>query len=428
MHDIKLIRDDPSAFDRALKRRGHEPVAPGLVASDAQLREVQTELQSALARRNEASKAIGKAMGSGDTAKAERLKAEVGALKARVPELEERERTLKAELTDSLARLPNLPADDVPEGLTEADNVVLKEIGTKRDFDFAPKEHDEIGQALGLDAATAAAMAGARFTVLTGGVARLHRAIGQWMLDVQTTEHGYTETNVPLLVRDEAMYGTGQLPKFSEDSFHTTDDRWLIPTAEVPLTNMVRDRIVPAEELPIRVAALSTCFRSEAGSAGRDTKGMIRQHQFEKVELVSIIDASEDEDASKAEHERKLRAAETILERLDLPYRRVFLSAGDMSATARRSVDLEVWLPGQGAWREISSVSDFGDYQARRMNTRTRSDGEKKTRFVTTLNGSGLAVGRTLVAVLETYQRADGGVDVPDVLRPYMGGLTELVA
>ncbi|MEM8826550.1 MAG: serine--tRNA ligase [Pseudomonadota bacterium] len=430
MHDIRTIRNDPDAFDRALKRRWHEPVTPGLIASDAQLRAVQTELQAAQSRRNDASKLIGKAMGAGDTAEAERLKAEVAGLKTHVPALEERERTLKAELSDAIARLPNLPADDVPDGLTEADNVVLKTVGEPRTFDFEPKEHDLIGTPLGLDFEDAAAIAGARFAVMRGPVARLHRAIGQWMLDVQTQEHGYAETNVPLLVREEALFGTGQLPKFGEDLFRTTDDRYLIPTAEVPLTNMVRERIVEAEALPLRLSALTPCFRSEAGAAGRDTKGMIRQHQFEKVEMVSIVDPGTDggHAAADAELERKLRAAETILERLDLAYRRVALCVGDMSATARRTIDLEVWLPGQGTWREISSCSDFGDYQARRMNARTRGKDEKKTRFVHTLNGSGLAVGRTLVAVLENYQRADGSVEVPDVLRGYMGGVAELRA
>ncbi len=423
MHDIKLIRDDPSAFDLALKRRGVEPVAPALVASDAQLRAVQTELQGALARRNEASKLIGRAMGQGDKDEAERLKAEVAGLKARMPELEERERALKAELTDALASLPNLAAEDVPEGLGEDDNVERSLWGQKPSFDFTPRDHDEIGAALGLDFEAAAAMSGARFAVLRGQVARLHRALGQWMLDVQTGEAGYVEIAPPLLVRDEAMFGTGQLPKFAEDSFHTGDGYWLIPTSEVPLANLVREQILPMEGLPLRYAALTQCFRSEAGSAGRDTKGMIRQHQFEKVELVSIVTA----DQSDAELERKTRAAETILERLGLHYRRMLLCAGDMGFGSRKTYDLEVWLPGQNAYREISSCSNMGDFQARRMNARTRAAGEKQTQFVHTLNGSGLAVGRTLVAVLENYQRGDGSVAVPDVLHAYMGGLTELV-
>lgn len=422
MHDIRLIRDDPGGFDRQLARRGVAPAATGVIATDAQLREIQTELQAAQARRNEASKMIGRAMGVGNQEEAERLKTEVAALKTRVPELEDRERELKAELYDILSALPNIPADDVPEGLGEGDNVVLKEVGAKPAFDFPPREHDEIGLPLGLDFEAAAAMSGARFAVLKGQMARLHRALGQWMLTLQIEEHGYIEIVPPLLVRDEAVYGSGQLPKFAEDLFRTTDGRWLIPTAEVPLANMVRDRIVPRESLPIRYAALTDCFRSEAGAAGKDTKGMIRQHQFEKVELVSIVAPG----AAAAELERKTGAAETVLERLGLAYRRVALSCGDMGFHARRTFDLEVWMPGQNAWREISSCSDTGDFQARRMNARTREEGGKKTEFVHTLNGSGLAVGRALVAVLENFQRADGSVAVPEVLHPYMGGVTEL--
>ncbi|MBV7256074.1 serine--tRNA ligase [Pacificimonas sp. WHA3] len=429
MHDIKILRDDPTAFDGQLARRGHAPAAPAIVAADAQLRAVQTELQAALARRNEASKAIGRAMGEGDKNEAERLKAEVAALKETMPALEERERTLKAQVHGALAALPNHPADDVPPGDDEGDNVLVKRWGDVPSFDFEPKEHDEIGAALGLDFAAAAEIAGARFAVMRGPVARLHRAIGQLMLDLQTNQNGYTEVNPPVLVRDEAMFGTGQLPKFAEDSFRTEDGRWLISTSEISLTNLVREQIVGADSLPMRFAALTLCFRSEAGAAGRDTKGMIRQHQFEKVELVSIIDPGADggHDASAAEFERKVRAAETVLETLGLPYRRMQLCVGDMSAAARRTVDLEVWLPGQDCYREISSVSEFGDFQARRMNARTRGADEKKTRFVHTLNGSGLAVGRTLVAVLENYQRADGSVAVPDALRPYMGGTAELL-
>ena len=422
MHDIRLIRDDPSAFERALKRRGVEPVAPGLVATDAQLREVQTELQAALARRNEASRLIGRAMGAGDSAEAERLKAEVAALKTRIPELEERERVLKAEVQGALDALPNLAAEDVPEGLTDAENEEVKRWGEPRSFDFEPRQHDEIGAPLGLDFAAAAKMSGSRFALLSSQAARLHRALGQWMLDVQTAEHGYTEVAPPLLVREEALYGTGQLPKFAKDNFETTDGRWLIPTAEVPLANIVREEIVLRETLPLRFAALTPCFRSEAGAAGQDTRGMIRQHQFEKVELVSIVTA----DAAEAELERKTRAAETILERLELPYRRMLLSAGDMGFGARKTFDLEVWLPGQGRYREISSCSDAGDFQARRMNARTRAAEGKRTEYVHTLNGSGLAVGRAFVAVLENYQRADGSVEVPKVLLGYMGGAEEL--
>ncbi|WP_038281463.1 serine--tRNA ligase [Pacificimonas flava] len=422
MHDIRLIRDDPAAFDKALKRRGVEPAATGIVAADAQLRAVQTEMQTAQSRRNEASKLIGQAMAAGNKEEAERLKQEVAALKTHVPELEERERTLRSDLQAALSALPNLPADDVPDGLTEADNLFVSDWSEKPAFDFAPREHDEIGAPLGLDFETAAAISGSRFAVLKGGAARLHRALGQFMLDVQTAENGYEEVAPPLLVRDEALYGTGQLPKFAEDQFRTTDDRWLIPTAEVPLTNIVRDSIVPEGSLPLRFAALTTCFRSEAGSAGRDTKGMIRQHQFDKVELVSIV---RPENAA-AELERKTRAAEGILERLGLHYRRMLLSAGDMGFGARKTFDLEVWLPGQDTYREISSISWFGDFQARRMNARAKLDGSKQTTFLHTLNGSGLAVGRAFVAVLENYQRADGSVAVPEALRPYMGGLTEL--
>ena len=422
MHDIRTIRDDPSAFDRELARRGVEPVAPGIVATDAQLREVQTELQAALSRRNEASKLIGRAMGAGQTDEAESLKAEVAGLKGSIPELEERVRTLKAELDSTLAGIPNLAADDVPEGLNEADNRFVKDWGEKPAFDFTPREHHEFGGALGLDFESAVAMSGARFVALKGEAARLHRALGQFMLDLQTQEAGYTEVNPPILVRDEAMYGTGQLPKFGEDAFQTTNGYWLISTSEISLTNLYREQIVDEAQLPIRMTALTPCFRSEAGSAGKDTRGMIRLHQFEKVELVSLVRP----DDAAAELERKTRAAETVLERLGLHYRRMLLSAGDMGFSARKTFDLEVWLPGQDAYREISSVSWCGDFQARRMNTRAKLDGAKATTFLHTLNGSGLAVGRTFVAVLENYQRKDGSVAVPDALQPYLGGATEL--
>lgn len=423
MHDIRLIRDDPSAFDRALARRGVEPVAPALVATDAQLREVQTELQTAQARRNEASKAIGRAMGAGDPGEASRLKDEVAALKARIPELEERERVLKAEIEGVLAALPNLPADDVPEGLTEADNVMVREWGEKPELGFDPRPHDELIDRLGMDMEASAAIAGSRFAVLHQQLARLHRIIGQFMLDVQSLEHGFLETFVPLLVRDEAMYGTGQLPKFGEDAFHTDDGRWLIPTAEVSLTNIAREKILPDEALPLKMSALTPCFRSEAGAAGKDTRGLIRQHQFEKVEMVAVT-RPEDSDAM---HEAMLQAAETILQRLGIHYRVMLLSAGDMGFSAKKTYDIEVWLPGQQAYREISSVSNCGDFQARRMNARYRPEGAKKPEFVHTLNGSGLAVGRTLVAVLENYQQADGSVRLPEALRPYARGLESLV-
>jgi seryl-tRNA synthetase len=422
MHDIGFIRQNPEAFDAGLRKRGAEPASARILALDARRREAQTALQQAQSRRNEASKLIGQAMAKGDKGAAEALKAEVAALKDTMPAQEEAERAAGSELEELLLTLPNLPADDVPEGDDESANVEIASWGTPREFDFQPKEHADLGPPLGLDFETGAAIAGARFTFLRGGMARLHRALGQFMLDKQTGEAGYTECNPPVLVRGEAMRGTGQLPKFAEDSFRTTDERWLIPTSEVSLTNAVRDKILDDAELPIRMTALTPCFRSEAGAAGRDTRGFIRQHQFEKVELVAIVRPED----SEAEHERLTAAAEAILQALDLPYRKMLLCAGDMGAGARKTYDLEVWLPGQGAFREISSCSNFGDWQARRMNARYRPAGGKGTRFVHTLNGSGLAVGRTLVAVLENYQQADGTVTVPQVLRPYMGGVERL--
>jgi seryl-tRNA synthetase len=422
MHDIRLIRDDPQAFDAALARRGAEPAAEILVELDAKRRAVTTRMQEAQNRRNEASKAIGQAMAQGDRDRAEALKAEVAELKKALPALEEEDRALSAELNDALARLPNLPADDVPDGADESDNVEQSQWGDPRDFAFEPKEHADLAPALGMDFETGARLSGARFTFLRGDMARLHRALAQFMLDTQTRENGYTECNPPVLVGDDAMYGTDKLPKFAEDSFRTTDDRWLIPTSEVSLTASVAGEILPDLADPIRLAAHTLCFRSEAGAAGRDTRGFIRQHQFEKVELVSICRPED----SEGEHERMTRCAEGILEALDLPYRRMLLCTGDMGFGARKTYDLEVWLPGQGAWREISSCSNTGDFQARRMNTRYRPEGSKKTEFVHTLNGSGLAVGRTLVAVLENYQREDGSVDVPEALRPWMGGVERL--
>ena len=422
MHDIRLIRDDPHAFDAALARRGVEPVAQSLIALDAKRRDVATRMQEAQNRRNEASKAIGQAMAQGDKDKAEALKAEVTEIKQTLPALEDQDRTLAAELVDALARLPNLPDADVPPGEDESGNVEIAQWGERREFAFTPKEHADLGPALGMDFETGASIAGARFTFLRGPMARLHRALGQFMLDRQTGENGYAECAPPLMVRDEAVFGTGQLPKFSEDLFRTTDDRWLIPTAEVSLTNAVREQIIDEGDFPIRMTALTPCFRSEAGAAGKDTRGFIRQHQFEKVELVSVVRPED----SEAEHERMTECAEGVLQALGLPYRKMLLCAGDMGATARRTYDLEVWLPGQGAWREISSCSNCGDYQARRMNARYKPEGSKRTEFVHTLNGSGLAVGRTLVAVLENYQQEDGSVDVPEVLRPYMGGIARL--
>ncbi len=422
MHDIKLIRENPAAFDAGLARRGVEPVSAAILTLDTARRAVATAMQEGQNQRNEASKAIGAAMGRGDKDEAERLKAEVATLKERLPQLEQEDRELSAQLADALARYPNIPADDVPEGKDENQNVEVLRWGTPRTFDFQPKEHADLGPALGLDFETGALISGARFTFLRGQMARLQRALGQFMLDHQTMTNGYTEAATPLLVRDETVFGTGQLPKFSEDLFQTTDGRWLIPTAEVSLTNSVREQIMAESALPIRLTALTPCFRSEAGAAGKDTRGYIRQHQFEKVELVTICKPED----SAAEHERMTAAAESVLQALELPYRKVVLCSGDMGFTARKTYDLEVWLPGQDTYREISSCSNCGDFQARRMNARYRPEGAKGTEFVHTLKGSGLAVGRTLVAVLENYQQADGSVDVPQALRPYMGGIDKL--
>ena len=424
MHDIAYIRANPQAFDAALVRRGADPVADRIIALDAKKREASTKVQQAQSRRNDASKAIGQAMGQGDKDKAEALKAEVAEIKASMPQWEDAASAAGSELDDLLATLPNLPADDVPDGKDEADNVEVHQWGKKRAFDFEPKEHADLGPALGMDFETGAKLSGARFTFLRGDMARLHRALAQFMLDTQTRKNGYTECNPPVLVNGDAMYGTDKLPKFAEDSFRTTDDRWLIPTSEVSLTASVAGEILPDLTRPIRLTAHTLCFRSEAGAAGRDTRGFIRQHQFEKVEMVSICRPED----SAAEHERMTECAEQLLQTLDLPYRRVLLCTGDMGFGARKTYDLEVWLPGQGAWREISSCSNTGDFQARRMNARYRPQGEKKTAFVHTLNGSGLAVGRTLVAVMENYQNADGSVTVPDALTPYMGGVDRLEA
>ncbi len=421
MHDVRLIRDDPAAFDAGLARRGSPASSREILALDEARRASATRAQEMLARRNEASKAIGAAMGRGDTDIAELLKAEVSAIKEALPAVEDQERAACQAQDDLLASLPNLPAEDVPDGLDEAGNVEVSRWGQPRNFAFEAKEHADLGPALGLDFETGAVIAGARFTFLRGQMARLQRAIAQFMLDVQTGEHGYTECATPLLVREEAMFGTGQLPKFAEDSFVTTDGRWLIPTSEVSLTNSVRERIVDLDG-PLRLTALTPCFRSEAGSAGRDTRGYIRQHQFDKVELVSICRP----DDAATEHDQMLRSAQAILERLELPYRTMLLCAGDMGFGAKKTFDLEVWLPGQGAYREISSISWCGDFQARRMNTRYRAENGKPA-FVHTLNGSGLAVGRTLVAVLENCQQEDGSVVVPEALRPWAGGLERLI-
>lgn len=422
MHDIRFLREHPETFDQGLAKRGLEPQSEALLALDERRRALVTELQAGQARRNEASKAIGAAKAKKDEDAAAALMAEVTILKERLPMLEAEEKAVGEELEGRLAALPNLPYPDVAQGLDENDNVFVHERGTIPGFAFAAREHDAIGPALGLDFETGAGMSGARFTFVRGHAARLHRALGQFMLDTLTGSYGYEECVPPLLVRDEALFGTGQLPKFAEDLFQTTDGRWLIPTAEVSLTNAVREKILSEEELPLRLTALTACFRSEAGAAGRDTRGFIRQHQFEKVEMVSITTP----DQSEAEHERMTAAAEDVLTKLGLAFRRMKLCSGDMGFTAARTYDLEVWLPGQDRYREISSCSTCADFQARRMNARYRPEGEKGTRFVHTLNGSGLAVGRTLVAVLENYQQESGAVAVPAALQPYLGGLTLL--
>jgi seryl-tRNA synthetase len=423
MHDLKIIRENPEGFDAALTRRGAPPAAAQIVALDENRRALLTKMQEGQARRNEESKAIGAAIAKGDSATAEALKAEVAALKDSLSGLEEQERALGAELDALLAAIPNLPLDDVPLGTNESHNVEINRWGSPRHFDFDPKDHADLGPGLGLDFETGVAISGARFAFMRGQMARLNRALGQYMLDQQISVNGYAECATPYLVRTESLFGTGQLPKFAEDNFQTTDGRWLIPTAEVSLTNSVREQILDEAVLPIRLTALTPCFRSEAGAAGKDTKGLIRQHQFEKVELVSIVRPED----SAAEHERMLGAAESILQTLELPYRKLLLCTGDMSFGARKTYDLEVWLPGQSLYREISSCSNCGDFQARRMNARYRPGDGKGTVFVHTLNGSGLAVGRTLVAVIENYQQADGSVTVPEALRAYMGGVERLV-
>jgi len=470
MHDIRSIRDNPAAFDAALKRRGLEPLSASLLAIDERRRGAIQEAEQALARRNAASKEIGEAKKNKDAARADTLMNEVAALKAKLPELEAAAKQSEDELKTALAQIPNLPLDEVPDGADEHGNVQHHIYGAARSYSFKPKEHVELGEGLGfMDFETAAKLSGARFVVLKKGLARLERAIGQFFLDVHTGEHGYTEVNPPLLVRDDAMFGTAQLPKFRDDQFaaHRTlsdaeinlvDDQalfdaitksenaqpsddeilkikraylerldqeraslWLIPTAEVPLTNLVRESILDEKELPMRLTALTPCFRAEAGAAGRDTRGMIRQHQFTKVELVSITAPDE----SKNEHERMLSCAEEVLKRLGLHYRVMTLCTGDMGFASQKTYDIEVWMPGQGEngmYREISSCSVCGDFQARRMDARYRGS-DNKPRFVHTLNGSGTAVGRALIAVMETYQQEDGSIAVPDVLQPYMGGL-----
>ena len=469
MLDIKWIRDKPEALDAALAKRGAEPEAARLIALDEARRTHIAELQEAQARRNAASKEIGKAKASGDEAAAATLIGEIAKLKTLLKDGEDKERELEKALQDALAIVPNIPADDVPVGPDETANVELRQWGDKPEKAFGAKEHFEIGEALGgMDFETAAKLSGSRFVVLKGGLARLERALGQFMLDLHTGEHGYTEIQPPLLVRDDALFGTSQLPKFAEDQFvalgqsdrhdfdamaaawnrlrdegHSPEDqanrdrldkiyreeldevpfdrRWLIPTAEVPLTNLVRESITAEAELPLRFAALTPCFRSEAGAAGQDTRGMMRQHQFDKVELVSITTPEQSID----EHERMLASAEEVLKRLDLHYRVMTLSTGDMGFAAEKTWDIEAWLPGQGRYREISSVSRCGDFQARRMDARYR-DSAGKIRHVNTLNGSGVAVGRALIAVLETYQNEDGSVTVPSALAPYMAGVEKI--
>ena len=422
MHDIRALRDDPQAYDAGWAARGLTPQTPAILALDEKLRTAQTALQAAQSSRNEASRQIGKARAAKDEAAAEALMAEVEKCKFSIAVRTRQETELTDELRDLIAALPNLPAADTPPGADETGNVEIRRWGEPAAMS-APKDHVDLGVALGMmDFEAAARMSGARFVVLKGELARLERALGQFMLDIQVQEHGYLEVAPPLLVRDEAMFGSGQLPKFAEDLFATTDGRWLIPTSEAPLANLVREQITHDAELPLRFTALTPCFRSEAGASGKDTRGMIRQHQFNKVELVSITTP----ETSAEEHERMTACAEAVLKRLELPFRTMLLCAGDMGFSARKTYDLEVWLPSQNTWREISSCSNCGDFQARRMDARFRRGGEKGTQFVHTLNGSGLAVGRALVAVMETYQDEGGRIAIPQALHPYMRGVSHI--
>jgi seryl-tRNA synthetase len=419
MHDIRLLRENPEAFDAALTRRGAEPRAQELKDIDAKRRAAIAAAEAAQAERNAASKAVGAAKAKGDEAEFERLRALMTDKKDEIARLEAEAKALDEALTAALLTIPNAPLPDTPDGRDEAENVELRRWGAPRAFDFAAKEHFDIAEAMGLmDFDAAAKLSGARFVVLKGALIRLHRALAQIMLDTHVDENGLTEVWTPVLVRDEALVGTGQLPKFAEDLYRTENGWWLIPTAEVTLTNLVAGQIVGADSLPRRYTAWTQCFRSEAGSAGKDTRGMLRQHQFEKVEMVSIVRPED----GRAELERMTRCAEGILEKLGLPYRTVALCTGDMGFGAQRTHDIEVWLPGQNTYREISSCSLCGDFQARRMNARFRPEADAKPEFVHTLNGSGLAVGRTLIAVIENYQEADGGVIIPAALRPYMKG------
>jgi seryl-tRNA synthetase len=422
MHDIRALREDPQAYDAGWAARGLASQTPAILALDERLRAAQTALQTMQAKRNEASRRIGQAKGAKDEAGAEALLAEVEKCKFAIAVHTSEESEIGRELQELLAALPNLPAPEVPPGADETANVELRRWGEPAAIAQA-KDHADLGTTLGMmDFEAAARMSGARFVVLKGELARLERALGQFMLDMQVQEHGYLEVAPPLLVRDEAAFGSGQLPKFEQDLFRTTDGRWLIPTAEVPLANLVRETILGEDELPLRLAALTPCFRSEAGASGKDTRGMIRQHQFNKVELVSITTPQ----GSGEEHERMTARAEAVLKRLELPFRTLTLCAGDMSFSARKTYDLEVWLPSQQTFREISSCSNCGDFQARRMDARYKSGGEKGTHFVHTLNGSGLAVGRTLVAVMETYQDEGGRIAIPQALHPYMRGVTHI--
>ncbi|MDE0797359.1 MAG: serine--tRNA ligase [Alphaproteobacteria bacterium] len=423
MHDIRWIRENPDAFDAGLGRRGLAPLSAQALVIDTDNRTITTELQDLQTRRNDASKQIGALKGKGEDATAQM--AEVAGLKDSMTALEERQKETTAALRALLEGVPNIPGDDVPDGVDEDDNVELRRIGEKPTFDFEVRDHVDIGESLGLlDFEAASKMSGSRFVVTRGPLARMERALAAMMLDLHTDEFNYTEINPPLLVRDDAGYGTGQLPKFADDLFRTTTDHWLIPTAEVPLTNLVAGDILDEPDLPVRFTAHTPCFRSEAGAAGKDTRGMLRQHQFTKVEMVSICHP----DKSADEHERMTACAEEVLKRLGLHYRVVVLSTGDLGFSARKTYDIEVWLPGQDRYREISSCSNCGDFQARRMRARFRPEDRKGTDFVHTLNGSGLAVGRTLIAVIENYQQADGSVRVPDALKPYMGGIERIAA
>ena len=423
MHDIKAIRDNPQAFDAGLARRGLAALSPALLDIDQQKRAVQNTLQDQLSRRNALSRDVGEAMKKGEKDRAEAIKVEVASLKDALAQNEDLERQLSSKLNDALAAIPNIPLDEVPDGVDEHGNIEVRRWGNPPAYNFEPRQHFDVGETLKMmDFETAAKISGARFVVTKGPLARMERALAQYMLDTQTEKNGYTEHNVPLMVNDAAVFGTNQLPKFADDLFKTTDGKWLIPTAEVSLTNLVRESILDETQLPMRLTACTPCFRAEAGSAGRDTRGMIRQHQFTKVELVSVTTPEQ----SRDELERMTASAESILQGLGLHYRVMRLCAGDMGFGARMTYDLEVWLPGQNAFREISSCSVCGDFQARRMDARYKPAEGKGTRFVHTLNGSGLAVGRTLVAVLENYQNADGSVTIPEVLHNYMGGLTRI--